>query len=116
MTSLIIEIKKPMAKSLAINKRDLRAKLTDGRTITVPLKWFPRLANATPEDRGNWRFIGGGAGMNWPELDEDISVEGLIAGERSAESESSFQRWLKAYSGGQTHSVNRKEAEGRSIE
>lgn len=54
--------------------------------------------------------------MNWPELDEDISVEGLIAGERSAESESSFQRWLKAYSGGQTHSVNRKEAEGRSIE
>ena len=74
----------------------LTIELSDGRTLSVPLDWFPRLAHATTEERDNWRLIGRGAGIHWPDLDEDISIEGLIAGRRSAESQESFQRWLEA--------------------
>lgn len=116
MASSMVEIEKPIAESFAIDERGLTAKLEDGRTITVPLKWFPRLASATPKDRGNWRFIGGGAGLNWPDLDEDISVEGLIAGKKSAESESSFRRWLKTYSDGRIHLRNRKKSKRRTFD
>jgi len=61
----------------------------------VPLVWFPRLAHGTPAERANWRLIGGGVGIHWPDLDEDISVENLLAGKPSAESQSSFKRWLE---------------------
>ena len=74
----------------------LTIELSDGRTLSVPLDWFPRLAHATAEERDNWRLIGRGAGIHWPDLDEDISIEDLIAGRRSAESQESFQRWLEA--------------------
>lgn len=103
MASSTIEIQTPMAEDLAISADDLTVKLSDGRAISVPLDWFPRLAHATPDERGNWRLIGGGEGVNWPELDEDISVEGLIAGRPSAESEASFQRWLKKHSSIKSH-------------
>ena len=75
-----------MAQDLAISVDKLTVELSDGRSISVPLDWFPRLAHATPSERGNWRLIGEGEGVNWPDLDEDISVEGLIAGRPSAES------------------------------
>jgi len=68
--------------------------LVDGRTITVPLIWYPRLAHGTPEERVKWRFIGEGEGIHWPELDEDISVDGLLAGRRSGETQASLRRWL----------------------
>ena len=70
--------------------------LSDGRTIAVPIDWFPRLVHATQSERSNWRLIGSGEGINWPDLDEDISVEGLLAGRKSGESRSSFSRWLEA--------------------
>ena len=70
--------------------------LADGRTITVPLAWFPRLAHGTPAERGNWHLIGRGAGIHWPDLDEDISVESLLAGRRSGETQASLRRWLGA--------------------
>ena len=54
--------------------------LRDGRTITVPLAWYPRLLNATPAQRKNWRIAGGGYGINWPDVDEDLSTEGLLRG------------------------------------
>jgi len=57
----------------------LHVRLADGREISVPLAWFPRLHAASPEQRTNWRLIGGGVGIHWPDLDEDISVEGLLA-------------------------------------
>ncbi len=69
--------------------------LVDGRTISVPLAWYPRLLNGTPNERSNWRLIGGGEGIHWPDLDEDISAENLLAGKLSGESQRSFKRWLE---------------------
>lgn len=67
--------------------------LADGRTLTVPLEWYPRLQHGSPRERKNWRLIGSGVGIHWPDLDEDISVEGLLAGRRSGESAASVERW-----------------------
>jgi hypothetical protein len=79
---------------MTTNDEDLAVDLADGRAIAVPLVWFPRLAHATPAERANWRLIGSGAGIHWPELDEDISVESLLAGRSSRESAASLERWL----------------------
>lgn len=68
--------------------------LPDGRRVVVPLGWYPRLQHATDEERQNWELLGDGYAIHWPDLDEYIGVEGLLAGRRSGESEKSFQRWL----------------------
>ncbi len=68
--------------------------LSDGRTISVPLEWYPRLVHGTLAERNNWRIVGKGQGVHWADLDEDISVEGLISGRPSGESQSSFKKWL----------------------
>ena len=73
--------------------------LDDGRRISVPLDWYPRLAHGRVEERNNWELIGRGDGIHWPDLDEDIGVEGLLEGLKSAESPASFQRWLAARRG-----------------
>ena len=70
----------------------LSVDLGDGRTISVPLVWFPRLVNGTPKERNNWRLIGRGEGIHWEDLDEDISIEGLLAGHASGESQASFKK------------------------
>jgi hypothetical protein len=75
---------------------DFTVDLSDGRTISIPLAWFPRLFHATPAERGNWRWIGQGIGIHWPELDEDIAVEDLVLGRPSGESQASLRRWLAA--------------------
>jgi len=72
----------------------LTVDLLDGRTIAVPLAWYPRLAHGADSERAHWRFIGEGEGIHWPDLDEDISVEGLLAGRRSGETQASLRRWL----------------------
>ena len=90
------EVSVPEAMTIAVTEDTLTAELSDGRTIAVPLAWYPRLVHATPEERGNWELIGGGQGVHWPDLDEDISVEGLLAGRKSGESHRSFQQWLEA--------------------
>jgi len=69
--------------------------LTDGRVISTPLEWYPRLAHGTPQERARYELSGGGYGIHWPDLDEDLNVEGLLAGRRSGESERSFRRWLE---------------------
>jgi hypothetical protein len=74
----------------------LQVDLADGRTIIVPLSWFPRLAHGTPTERASWRLIGGGLGIHWPQLDEDISVESLLAGRSSGETQASLRRWLES--------------------
>ncbi len=79
MTSSAIEIVLPSAVSAVVSEDTLTVDLSDGRTISVPLSWYPRLVHGTSEERGEWRLIGGGHGIHWPRLDEDISVEGLIA-------------------------------------
>ena len=69
--------------------------IDDGRSVSVPLAWYPRLLHATPEERHNWRIIGDGDGIHWVDLDEDISVENIIMGRSSVESQRSFKRWLE---------------------
>lgn len=80
---------------IRITDETLSVSLSDGRTIAAPLTWFPRLMDASPEERENRRFIGKGEGIHWPDLDEDISIKGLIAGKPSAESQRSLKKWLE---------------------
>jgi len=94
MTISAVEIDIPSAVKVTVTEDTLSIDLSDGRTVSVPLAWFPRLAHATVEERNNWRLIGKGHGIHWPDLDEDISVEGLIAGKPSGESQASFKKWL----------------------
>lgn len=96
MSSSAAEIREAQASRVEVSEDTLSVELADGRTIAVPLDWYPRLAHATAEERSSWRLIGGGRGIHWPEIDEDISVANLLAGQRSAESQSSFKRWLAA--------------------
>ncbi len=91
-----IELREVPARSVSVSDEALTVDLADGRTITVPLAWFPRLAHGTAAERANWRLIGGGEGVHWPELDEDISVESLLAGRKSGETQQSLRRWLGA--------------------
>ena len=96
MTISAPEIKIPEALAVTVDDTTLSVELSDGRTLSVPLSWYPRLAHATPAERGDWRLIGGGNGIHWPAVEEDISVEGLIAGRPSAESAQSLRRWLSS--------------------
>ena len=73
----------------------MTVRLDDGRALSIPLAWYPRLLHGTPAERANFELIGDGEGIHWPELDEDISVEGLLAGRRSAESDQSLSQWLE---------------------
>jgi hypothetical protein len=94
------ELREAVAQGVTANDEALIVDLADGRTITVPLAWFPRLTHGTPAERANWRRIGGGVGIRWPDLDEDISVESLLAGRRSGETQASLRRWLRARKAG----------------
>jgi hypothetical protein len=84
------------ALSVAITEDTLAVDLSDGRSIAVPLEWFPRLVHGNASERNHWRLIGQGIGINWPDLDEDISVENLLRGQASGESQESLKRWLQA--------------------
>jgi hypothetical protein len=84
------------ASRVTLTDETLTVLLADGRSISVPLTWYPRLAHGTAVERSRWRLIGDGEGIHWPELDEDISVEGLLKGRRSGESQASLRKWLDA--------------------
>jgi hypothetical protein len=83
------------AQHVCVTEDTLTADLVDGRNISVPLGWYPRLSHGTLEERCHWRLIGGGEGIHWPDLDEDISVEDLLDGKPTGESQRSLQRWLE---------------------
>ena len=91
-----MEIHVSNAESVIITEDALTVELSDGRTLSVPLAWFPRLLHATPEERNNWRFIGKGQGIHWKDIDEDISIENLLAGKSSGESQTSLKKWLQS--------------------
>ena len=95
ISTLTLEVATTSIESISTNKNALKAYLADGRTITVPILLFPRLAAGTPAERNNWRLIGRGHGVHWPDLDEDISVECLLSGLPSGESQESLREWLK---------------------
>ena len=84
------------ALKVTVTADALAIDLVDGRTLVVPLAWYPRLLHGTRRERSHWRLIGRGTGIHWPDLDEDISVEGLLAGRPSGESQRSLKRWLDA--------------------
>ena len=85
----------PAAVRARVENEAVIIDLSDGRTVTAPLAWYPRLLYGTARERRNWRLIAGGEGVHWPDLDEDLSVEGLLAGRSSAESQASFKKWLE---------------------
>jgi hypothetical protein len=94
MNTLAIEATTPTAESVTVTNDTLTVELSDGRGLSVPLDWFPRLVHATQAERKRWRLIGRGRGIHWDLLDEDISIDGLLAGNPSGESQASFQKWL----------------------
>ena len=94
MSTSAVEMEVPFAENVIVSVDTLCVDLSDGRTISVPLSWYPRLLHATPAERKRWRLIGRGLGIHWEDLDEDISVEGLLAGKPSGESQASFSKWL----------------------
>ena len=96
MTSSRVEVGKPLALGVKVTKDTLIVDLADGRTVSVPVSWYPRLAHGTPAEQAQWELIGRGHGIHWPKLDEDIAVEDLLAGRRSGESPTSLKRWLES--------------------
>ena len=94
MNAVVLDLRDLAVQNIVITDDALTVDLSDGRTLSVPLAWYPRLWHGTAEERNNWRLIGKGAGIHWPDLDEDISVEGLILGKPSNESQKSLQQWL----------------------
>lgn len=101
MTTSPADLGQARAQSILVTGDALVVELVDGRTLTVPLAWYPRLLHGTPTERAHWRLIGNGMGVHWPDLDEDISVEGLLAGRRSGETVASIKRWLEARKAGE---------------
>src|SRR5437763_15726612 len=94
--SLAVETQEPRAQQVTVNEEALIVDLVDSRTLIVPLVWFPRLWHGTPAERANLEIFGDGAFIHWPDLDEDLSVTGLLSGHRSGESPQSLKRWLEA--------------------
>lgn len=95
MSTLTIEVGAVQAQCVTVTDDSLTVDLSDGRTISVPLAWYPRLLHGTPQERSKWCFIGDGEGIHWPDVDEDISVENLLSGKPSGESQRSFKSWLE---------------------
>jgi hypothetical protein len=89
-----VEVQEARAKSVKVSDEGLAVDLVDGRTIMVPLGWFPRLWHGTPQERSHFEIFGDGAYIHWPDLDEDLTVAGLVAGQRSGESPQSLKKWL----------------------
>jgi hypothetical protein len=94
MSSSAVDSRTTLATGVEVSDDTLSVELADGRTIAAPLAWYLRLAQATAADRASWRLIADGRGIHWPAIDEDISVANLLAGQASAESQSSFKKWL----------------------
>ncbi len=90
MNTSAVELSLPVAETVTVTEDTLTVDLSDGRSLSVPLAWFPRLVHATPVERRGGRLIGRGHGIHWEKLDEDISIEGLHAGRPSGESQASF--------------------------
>lgn len=103
MNTSAVELRLATAQNVEITDDTLVIDLTDGRTISAPLTWYPRLWHGKPQERSNWRLIGQGEGIHWPDLDEDISVEHVLLGKPSQESQTSLQRWLEARSEDKAH-------------
>lgn len=113
MNTLPLEIAMPTAESVTLTNDTLTVELSDGRSLSVPLERFPRLVYATLAERKRWRLIGRGRGIHWDLLDEDIGVDGLLAGRPSGESQVSFQKWFTARQGTRPKRITGRKAHRR---
>ena len=95
MSTLARDLESAAVVGVELNEGSLTFALADGRRLSAPLGWYPRLAHATAEERQRWRIVGRGEGVHWPLLDEDIRAAGLLAGRASTESQTSLARWLE---------------------
>jgi hypothetical protein len=93
--STFVSNREVFAESVSFQEHSMVVQLDDGRALSIPLTWYPRLLNGTEKERANYELIGDGEGIHWPDLDEDISVEGLLAGRPSAETDASLKKWLE---------------------
>lgn len=98
MSSFRVDPREALATGVAVNEDTLSVELAGGRTIAVPLAWYPRLVHATAAERQSWKLLGAGRSIHWPAIDEDIRVANLLAGQPSAESQKSLKKWLAARS------------------
>ena len=96
MSSLNTQVREVKAQRLTVTDDNLVLGLSDGRTVSVPLVWYPRLLHGSTRERNNWRLIADGEGIHWPDLDEDLSVESIVMGRASGESQASLKRWLES--------------------
>lgn len=96
MNSSAVEVQEARAQSVRLDNEALTVDLVDGRTIIVPLVWFPRLWHGTSRERKHYEVVGDGVYIHWPDLDEDLTVAGLLAGRPSGESPQSLKKWLDA--------------------
>ncbi len=96
MNSLVVEVQEARARHIEVKEETLTVELVDGRVISVPLAWYPRLWYGTSEERAHFEIIGDGTIIHWPDLDEDLSVSGILAGRRSRETPESLKKWLEA--------------------
>ncbi len=96
MSSSVTQVEEARAQQVHVSADSLTVDLMDRRTIVVPLLWYPRLWNGTPAERNHFELIGDGSIIHWPDLDEDLSVSGLLAGRKSGESQQSLSKWLEA--------------------
>jgi hypothetical protein len=94
MSSSADDISRPAAAAVSFEDDNLVVELRDGRTISIPVSWYPRLENSSSEERSRWEIFASGSGIRWTDIDEDISIDALLEGRRSAESPSSLKRWL----------------------
>lgn len=94
MNTLALEIQEARAQEVEVNEDTLIVHLVDGRSISVPLAWYPRLWYGTPKERANFEIIGDGGYIHWPDLDEDLTVTGILAGRHSGEKPESLKKWL----------------------
>lgn len=106
MSSSQTDLDTPAATSISVTADALVATLTDGRAISVPLDWYPRLLHGTLAEREHWELFADGRHIHWPDLDEDLSVDGLLAGRPSQESRKSLMRWLEARQDGRPLSLD----------
>lgn len=96
MSTSIVNQQHSQIVEMHITDDTVTVDLADGRSISVPLAWYPRLLHGTPTERKNYRILGSGDGIHWPDLDEDVSAENIIMGQPSGESQESLAKWLKS--------------------
>lgn len=94
MSSSTVDAQSATATNIVLDDATVSFELADGRVVSAPLAWYPRLLHGTPAERNNWRLIAGGRGIHWPALEEDISVDNLLNGQPSGESQASLKKWL----------------------